>query len=521
MERVELIPGITRNEAAALAYFAMGVSSEGGYGGRNVAYQLSFAGSTRGNILRPVAGSRFSIGTLQVDLGQHPDVAGELMAAYRAWSAAQAVPQPISAGDVAGWTELERMLSRDGSTIRAEGGRNLSVPIRQGLDSFLESPQGVDFVHDRDLRQIDHLLRADSTLNRSALHAIAGTRLYQDADADGRVRLAAIMLKLENQSGRAIYPRLVRRIERGELEGVDAVERAIHARGDYVSTGVHHTLEGTRTYLALRDATMENPLRHAANEVLADPTIRPTTLTASGNGPSPSLAEYHAVKTMFLQPATATRFLHALDRGDSFAHGKIADRQPGFFASGDRFAYWDGSGRGHTGSDHWREVRRDDIQRINHHDGVVELRERTADGEQTLLRIDRRAPPLRPSSAASLDREVHEQVAQALRPSMSANAVERVTASVMQATTSAGLRQVRQVAASGDRFIAWDGKPGDPASRWCLVSIEQASRTPVEASLAAIRCPSSTEPHHGLHVPTPPVPHTAAMQPAHGSHPTI
>lgn len=297
MERVELIPGITRNEAAALAYFAMGVSSEGGYGGRNVAYQLSFAGSTRGNILRPVAGSRFSIGTLQVDLGQHPDVAGELMAAYRAWSAAQAVPQPISAGDVAGWTELERMLSRDGSTIRAEGGRNLSVPIRQGLDSFLESPQGVDFVHDRDLRQIDHLLRADSTLNRSALHAIAGTRLYQDADADGRVRLAAIMLKLENQSGRAIYPRLVRRIERGELEGVDAVERAIHARGDYVSTGVHHTLEGTRTYLALRDATMENPLRHAANEVLADPTIRPTTLTASGNGPSPSLAEYHAVKT--------------------------------------------------------------------------------------------------------------------------------------------------------------------------------------------------------------------------------
>lgn len=72
-----------------LAYFAIGVASEGSMAGRNVAYKLSFAGSVGNGIMRPVGNSGFSIGTLQTDLGQHPQVATGLVDAYQAWAAQQ------------------------------------------------------------------------------------------------------------------------------------------------------------------------------------------------------------------------------------------------------------------------------------------------------------------------------------------------------------------------------------------------------------------------------------------------
>ncbi len=70
---------LTDNELKALAYFAVGVTSEGSIGGRDVSYRLSFAGSVAADgRMRPVANSGYSFGTLQIDLGQHPDVARDL-----------------------------------------------------------------------------------------------------------------------------------------------------------------------------------------------------------------------------------------------------------------------------------------------------------------------------------------------------------------------------------------------------------------------------------------------------------
>ncbi|MGY1530201.1 hypothetical protein [Luteimonas sp. A649] len=69
---------LTLNELRAAAYFAVGVSSEGSVAGRDVAYRLSFAGNVRaGGRMEPVANSGYSFGTLQIDLGQHPEVARE------------------------------------------------------------------------------------------------------------------------------------------------------------------------------------------------------------------------------------------------------------------------------------------------------------------------------------------------------------------------------------------------------------------------------------------------------------
>ena len=71
---------LTDNELQAAAYFAVGVTSEGSIAGRDVAYRLSFAGNVgAGGRMEPVANSGYSLGTLQIDLGQHPDVALDLL----------------------------------------------------------------------------------------------------------------------------------------------------------------------------------------------------------------------------------------------------------------------------------------------------------------------------------------------------------------------------------------------------------------------------------------------------------
>lgn len=76
---------LTASELRAAAYFAVGVTSEGSIAGRDLAYRLSFAGSVgAGGRMEPVANSGYSFGTMQVDLGQHPAMARELLDRYQA-----------------------------------------------------------------------------------------------------------------------------------------------------------------------------------------------------------------------------------------------------------------------------------------------------------------------------------------------------------------------------------------------------------------------------------------------------
>ncbi len=56
---------LTENELRAIAYFAVGVTSEGGIAGRDLAYRLSFAGNVgAGGHMEPVANSGYSFGTM-------------------------------------------------------------------------------------------------------------------------------------------------------------------------------------------------------------------------------------------------------------------------------------------------------------------------------------------------------------------------------------------------------------------------------------------------------------------------
>ena len=80
---------MTDDELRAAAYFAVGVTSEGSIAGRDVSYRLSFAGNVRNGVMDPVGNSGYSFGTLQIDLGQHPDVARQMLDSYQRWAATQ------------------------------------------------------------------------------------------------------------------------------------------------------------------------------------------------------------------------------------------------------------------------------------------------------------------------------------------------------------------------------------------------------------------------------------------------
>src|SRR5690606_5940 len=182
-----------------LAYFAIGVASEGSLGGRNVAYRLSFAGSINNGIMSPVGNSGFSIGTLQTDLGQHPEVATRLVEAYQDW-AGQQTPSVALSEDAR--TRTVHDLQRDGRAIRADGGRALDGAIKANLDRFLASDQGVEFVHGNDRSQIEHLMRAGDGQQDlgGAMYQLRQTGLYVDAGLDDQARLATMLMKLENQA---------------------------------------------------------------------------------------------------------------------------------------------------------------------------------------------------------------------------------------------------------------------------------------------------------------------------------
>lgn len=80
---------LTENERKALASFAVGVTSEGSIAGDDVAYELRFAGNVRNGVMAPVGNSGYSFGTLQIDLGQHPEVARNMLDGYQRWAANQ------------------------------------------------------------------------------------------------------------------------------------------------------------------------------------------------------------------------------------------------------------------------------------------------------------------------------------------------------------------------------------------------------------------------------------------------
>lgn len=381
---------LTDAELNAVSYFAIGAGSEGSMGGRDVSRRLSFAGDVVNGVMAPIGNSGFSIGTLQIDLGQHPEVARTLVDAYQDWARANHPQWVLSANQRA---QTVADLGRNGDTIRAQGGRDIDAEVKSHLDQFLRSEDGARCVHRNDVTQANKLMREVYTPLRE-------TALYRNATPDDQVRIAAMVGKAYNQS-EVWGHRIMDRIDSGHYRSVadvsDGVGGLLRGEQDYMQTGRDAAVQGAEVVNALRNGHTQSPLRATWDHVLAaDPLVDPTRLDR--NTAWPDLPhEYATVKDLFLQKGEALEFIQALDRGATSMHGRT-DRQgafngDGLMAAGNNFLVWDRNGIGHARTEGlWRDVLRDQLVRTQNADRSVDLSVKVNGQESPLMRVDPRAP---------------------------------------------------------------------------------------------------------------------------------
>ncbi len=295
--------------------------------------------------------------------------------------------------------QANQYLRRTGNEIRgnpratADNGYDLPTGIKSRLNEFLRSDAGITFVHDQDVRQVNHLLQEGGPVRR-----LENTDLYRDATAEDQVRMVTVMAKLTNQAGDESGRRVVERIESGTIDSLEDIKAAVpqHLQGDR-----DNALRGAELVISLRGSETDNPLRDAWRDVVANPLINPTQLDQDRAHPNLQ-AEYSTVKNLFLVPAQGRAFVEALDAGGTRAQdvrfqGAPAGHTAGLYVSGNDFVQWNRDGRGYANIDGgWREIERDQITRADRSNGVVELNV-TRDGVAVpLLHIDSRAPGVRP-----------------------------------------------------------------------------------------------------------------------------
>ncbi len=453
---------LSDKELRALAYFAMGVGSESAIGGKNVAYDLEFAGDIHKNtgVMEPKGNSGYSLGTIQTDLGQHPETVPGLVNAYQAWARENAAQRPDWELTEQQRTQTIADLRRTGNTIKGpnkesiiDNGVDLDATIKSRFKTFLAADAGITHTHGRDEAQIDHLMRKGAR-PVAALESLQSTMLYQNSTFDDQARLATIFLKLENQSGARHYPNIITDIKDGAINSFEGVKLAAqNGKPDYVKTGIDHALEGTKVFNALRNANEQSPLHQTWQNILADPLVNPTQLRAepvvTPNLPpriqnavgdahntenldatrlwqpawqpesavtpplrvpiyetNPNIAaEYITVKNLFLQPDQAVKFIDALDRGGAHSYGRPqiegnSRATSGFYASGNDFVQWNAKGEGSTNiGGIWSELTRNDLTRVKNPNGTTDLNITENGVQRQLLHVDPNAPALRPAQA--------------------------------------------------------------------------------------------------------------------------
>lgn len=507
---------LTANELKAIAYFAVGVTSEGSIAGHDVSYRLSFAGNVGpGGRMEPVANSGYSFGTLQIDLGQHPAVARDLLDSYQAW----AVLQPDRAALELGRDDYDGMLAslqRTGRRMRADNAVDID---RSGLNRFLTADEGRIFVHGLDAVHVEGVTAVDDVAgNRdSALERLQRTALYRNASSSRQAELAGMFMKLQNQAGHARWPGLLDRIEAGTLASSDAVKSAIdgllpnqpNGQPDYLESGADNTLRGIGVVNALRDAHADNPLSRAWANVLADPLVGPVGARRPNEG-NPDLGfEYDAVRSLFLTPETSRHFIAALNRGASLAEGTPqrqanGRRQAGFYVSGDDFVHWNRSGQGLAFLDgQWRRIDPDAVTRVRSRDGTTELRIDEGGQNRTLLRVDPRAPALRPDVVTRQEGIRHagsafdRAFAEALRERMGPAYSDEQILATMQRACEAGFRGPQSIEASCDKAGTFFMR-GDHTTGYSMVRMGIDEAVPTLDELHAAHRASSAPRDRGL-----------------------
>lgn len=290
-----------KQEKQAIVYYAVGVSTEGG----TRSYRLSIAGDNlRTSKVEPADNSGYSLGTIQIDMGQHYDpphenAPKEFVEGFQQW-AREAKPDWLLGKEER--NQLIEDLGRTGREIRAEGGRDIDAVTRSRLDTYLRTETGTRWVHEKDVTQVNKVLK-------NAINPLEATKLYQTASEDDRVRLIAVFAKVYNQNER-LGARLIARAERNDFSSLQQVNEGISAllntgkgKRDYIEQGRDAALKGAEAFISIRRLASSNTLHTAWSSVIAAPLADPTTISEERN------EHYRTIRGLFLNPASVPRVI--------------------------------------------------------------------------------------------------------------------------------------------------------------------------------------------------------------------
>lgn len=507
---------LSDTELRAALYFAVGVTSESG----DKAYRLVVAGDNASTPrLEPADNSGYSIGTIQTDLGQHyqpnvrngENVPRDLVAAYQDW-ARENHPDWVLNDQQTSQTIAD--LGRNGRQINAQNGRALDATVKSHLDTFLASDAGITWVHQRDVAQIEKLMR-------NVVEPLQQTPLYQNASQDDQVRLTVMLAKAYNQNEALSRP-MLDRLERGDYQTVASVSAAIDGlssrRGDYFESGRDKALKGAEIVIALRNTSQDNPL-HAAWEAARDNALsNPTELVQAANGQQ-LVHAYPAVRELFIQHDRATAFIDTLERGGTYVRANAQAGDPGKFsgrgliASGNDFAIWNSAGAGHAFvNNQWRSIERSELTRTASARGVLDVGINGPMSCERLIHADPNTPALRPRDrqtssieAVPQGRATHvlgehplfrdtESAVRRLDASLGRpydQVSERMAASLACLAREHGLNRVDHVVLSretahsrqGENVFVVQGDIDNPSHRLAQMKTQFAAETSVEQSV--------------------------------------
>ena len=210
------MPNLTDNELHAVAYFAIGVSSEGS----DVACQLSFCGNPMPNkpdgsgVLKPIGNSGYTIGEMQTDFGADKASAQSLVNSFQAWAKATHPDWVLKDRDA---SQLASDLGRDGRHIRdpsydadnkqymadhaghqipnnllPESGQDIDQTFKSRLNTYLATDDGKTFVHQQDIKQVN-------TLKELVGDRLEKAAFYKNASPEDQARIFAVVAKAYNQ----------------------------------------------------------------------------------------------------------------------------------------------------------------------------------------------------------------------------------------------------------------------------------------------------------------------------------
>jgi hypothetical protein len=383
---------LTDDQLRAIAYFSVGVGSEG----KDVAYGLGFCGyihhaADGATELEPIGNSGYAIGEMQTDLGSSDaSISRALVDGFQDWAK---LHHPHWALDEEQASRLAADLGRDGNHIRdpnytahdnaykalhhdhslstsdqfPKTGADIDPAVKARLETYLRSDSGKAFVDRQDATQVRNLLQ-------DVRGVLTGEPLYKNASSADQVKLFAVMAKVYNQ-GPAQANRIMRGIERHQIDSLADINRQIDTCPAYMRTGRQAALVGAEVFNALQRTAPSNPLHAVWQDVLANPVAE--TAKPGSDHAHPHLSdEYAVVKALFVQPAQGLALIEALEKGGSYNYGDPGHAHSrGFYAQGGDFLQWDrdGHGRAYMGG-RWSQFSRNEVSVVQNRDHTIDVR---------------------------------------------------------------------------------------------------------------------------------------------------